>query len=141
MITLKGLLFIIKGVDGEVIVEEKSEAKFLKTKSYSNSFFYHKNEHFFFVTYNNISDFLSGFYNEANEISFDQISYIKAIINTLPPLEFFEDFNIEYIKFIQNTQYLYYKIVNNEKDVTYHGIIDIEENKVIFNTDEEIIRF
>ena len=141
MITLKGILFTINQENGDINVEEKLEKSFTKIKSYSNSFFYHENEHFYFMTYNNVTDFTSGFYNAANEISSDKIDEIEPIINNLTPLEFFEDVNIVYIKFIQNTQYLYYKIESNDNKVTYHGIIDIEKNKVIFNTDEEIIEF
>ena len=48
---------------------------------------------------------------------------------------------LESIDFIPYTQYLYYKLFNEDKNKYYYGIIDIEYNKVIYNTDESIIKF
>ena len=140
-LTLKSILFTL---NGEITVEEKKEKKFndVKISTYSQSYFNLNNSHFYFMTYNTINDFYSGYYNESKEISFDGIEDIEPIVNTISsPLEFLEDFDIEYINFIRNTKYLYYKIINNDKNITYHGIIDIESNKVIFNTDKKIIEF
>ena len=141
IITLKGLLFTIVGTKSQITVEEKLEKQFTKIKSYSNSFFNRDKQHFYFITYNNVTDFTSGFYNKNDEFSFDSIDTIEPTINDISPLEFFNDVEVIYIKFIQNTPYLYYKIKNNENNAIYYGIIDIEENKVVFNTDEELIEF
>ena len=49
--------------------------------------------------------------------------------------------NIKYIEFVNKTQYAYYEI--EEGNNTYHGIIDIKKNVILFNTNETIknIRF
>ena len=36
--------------------------------------------------------------------------------------------------------YVYYKL-KNDKGKYYYGIIDATKNKVVFNTDEEILKF
>ena len=56
-------------------------------------------------------------------------------------MEFALEFKIEYIKFIYNYKYAYYKINNLENNKTYYGIIDTKINKVVFNTDEEILTY
>ena len=140
-LTLKGILFKL---DGTITYEEKQEKSFsdIKITTHSQSYYNLYKEHFYFMTYNTIDDFCSGYYNETDKISFDGIKDIDPIFNTLSsPLEFLKDFEIKYLNFIRNTKYLYYKIINNDENITYHGIIDIESNKVIFNTDKEIIEF
>ena len=143
MITLKGLLFTIEGNINSIKVVETKEKQIAKMLSHSNSYYniIIKNDNFYFMTYNSASDFTSGYYNEKTEIAFDDIDKINPVVNNISPLEFFNDVEISYLKFIRNSKYLYYKIINNGNDATYHGIIDIELNKVIFNTDEEILEF
>ena len=48
---------------------------------------------------------------------------------------------LESIDFIPYTQYLYYKLLNEDKNKNYYGIIDIDYNKVIYNTDEPFNKF
>jgi hypothetical protein len=91
------------------------------------------------MTYNSVSDLITGYYNKKSTIEFDNIDQVDPVVNNLSPLEFFDDVEIKFLKFIRNTKYLYYEIVNKGNNATYHGIIDIEFNKVIFNTDEKIV--
>ena len=51
-------------------------------------------------------------------------------------MEFSNNINIKYIEFVKKTQYVYYEI--EEGNNTYHGIIDIKNNLLIFNTNETI---
>lgn len=136
-IALKFILFDEK-METEVIEQKQFDE--VKMLPYSQLYFNLYNDHFYIMTYNTINDLRCGYYNQSDEISFGEID-INLKFNKDSPLEFLKDFEIEYINFIRNTKYLYYKIINNDENITYHGIIDIESNKVIFNTDKEIIDF
>ena len=48
---------------------------------------------------------------------------------------------INQMSFIRGTKYVFYELNNTDKNVIYHGIIDIVLNKVIFHTDEKINSF
>ena len=114
----------------------------IKALNYSNLYFNVYTDNFYFMTYNDISDFICGYFNETNEILIDNIEKIHPIINNGTPLEFIENnFSIKYINFTKNTKYIFYEINNNKNNETLHGIIDVELNKVIFNTNENILKF
>ena len=109
--------------------------------TYSNAFFtktYDKYQ-FYYLTYDkNPPDFKSGYsLTESIEYS-SSINNFSATNNNDSPLDFYYNFTITEIKLIRNTKYAYYEIYNIEKEKTYHGIIDIVLNSVIFNTDEKI---
>ena len=74
-------------------------------------------------------------------IDVSNIGNIDINLNDNSPIEFLDDVTIKQMNFIPYTKYVYYEIYNNIKKITYHGIIDIKLNKVIFNTDEEIKKF
>ena len=42
---------------------------------------------------------------------------------------------------LKKNKFIYYKLKNKNNDIYYHGIIDIELNKIIFNTNETITTF
>ena len=63
------------------------------------------------------------------------------IPNPQSPLEFVDEVEIIYIKFINNYKYAYYKIKNMSNEKYYYGIIDIKKNIVVFNTEEEILTY
>ena len=108
-------------------------------KSNFNAFLsrdFHYNQ-FFYISYDiNNTNISSGYNINIGEIK----NYNKfSIINNIKsPFEFFDDVKIEYINFIPYTKYAYYKLYNNNKNKYYYGFIDIELNKVIYNTDEQI---
>ena len=56
-------------------------------------------------------------------------------------MKFIDNVTLENLKFIPYTKYAYYKLYNKDKEKYYYGIIDIEENKVIYNTDEQLINY
>jgi hypothetical protein len=94
------------------------------------------------MTYNSISDFTSGYYNGSEEITMENIGKIKVSLNNGTPLEFIDNnISIKYLNFIRNTKYVFYELQNNKNNEIYHGIIDIQLNKVIFNTNETILEF
>jgi len=87
--------------------------------------------------------FDTGYYNGTNKIGIQNIYKFTFILNDKNPLK--EIFNksviIKYMRFIKHTKYIYYKIYDEKEDIFYRGMIDIILNKVIFNTNEEIIEF
>ena len=108
--------------------------------SYSKAYFNKNNYNFYYITYDDFN-FYSG-YNNINDIfDYTSVESISVSKNNESPLDFDYNFTIKQINFLNNTQYVFYEIYNNEKNKTYHGIIDIILNKVIFNTDENIISF
>ena len=109
--------------------------------TYSYAFFNENNYHFYFMTYNSTSDFKSGYYIEQDTIDYKNVDKINITKNEDNPLKFIDDVTIKKMNFITGTKYIYYEIFNNNKQITYHGIIDIVKNKVIFNTNETINTF
>jgi len=98
------------------------------------------NNNFYYFTYNDISDFSSGYY----DISLDTTNYANnnAISinnykqNTNSPLSFIDNVEIREMKFIKGTKYVYYKIFNTDKNSYYYGLIDIKLNKVLYNFEQ-----
>ena len=103
-------------------------------------YFYKETKFFYFMLYNTVYDFTSGY--SLNEIS-EEISENKNIqiyTNSESPLKIFGESKIYYLKFIRNTKLAYYEI-EAENKIIYHGILDIKLNKIIFNTDDYIKEF
>ena len=94
---------------------------------------------FYWINYNNASDFEIGSYT-GNEDLFNNFKDLNFQIFTESPLKFFEKITIIELKFIFAMYFAYYKI-KNDKGKIYYGIIDVPRNRVIFNTDEEIIKY
>ena len=108
---------------------------------YTRGCFENNNDHFYFLTYTNTSDFSCGYFDTTNFIDYQNVRQYSVIKNEESPLEFADDVEIEYIKFINNYKYAYYKIKNIINDKYYYGIIDIKKNIVVFNTEKEIITY
>ena len=117
----------------------------IDNKAYTEGSF-DSNYYFYFLTYNDISDFTSGYSDEY--VHFDSkviyescVQSMTSTINTISPLSFTDNVVIQEMKFIIGTHYAYYKIYNSDKDKMYHGLINVKENKVLYNFDEEITLF
>ena len=67
--------------------------------------------------------------------SSSDINEYKLRKNIQSPFEFLDDITIKSIKFIRSTKYIYYNIITNSNNKNYIGVIDIEYNKVIYNTE------
>ena len=61
--------------------------------------------------------------------------------NLTSPFEFFDNITIDHIDYIPGKKYVYYKLYNHDKKMHYYGVYDIYLNKVIFNTDEDLLEF
>ena len=92
------------------------------------------NYNFYFFTYNNVSDFISGYSNTymhtGNEMYANSFSITS---NSDSPLNFVDNVEIKEIKFVPGSKNIYYKIYNKDKGTTYYGLIDVKINKVIYN--------
>ena len=95
--------------------------------------------YFYYFTYNNISDFSSGYSNHYIDISQGCYADSFSITNNYDnsPLNFIDNVEIKEIKFIPGTKFVYYKIYNQDKEITYYGLIDIKLNKVIYNLESD----
>ena len=97
------------------------------------------NDSLYFITYNN-TQFISGFTKLNGNVTEGNFDKIKMNINETSPLNFYDEITINKINFIEESQYVYYNISTN-KNETYYGIIDIESNKVIYNTNKKLSVF
>lgn len=103
----------------------------------------YKND-FFYVTYNDLSNFYSGYSIKAPEKYNDNMKdVVKAQNNdTAAHLEFFEDLEIKEINFMFSNRFLYYILKQKNTDTSmYYGIFDTKLNKVVFNTNENIVYY
>ena len=100
------------------------------------------NYNYYYFTYNNVSDFASGYSNTYVDISNGNYANSFSITKTeKSPLTFIDNVEIEEMKFIPGTKYIYYKIYNIDKNTTYSGLMDVKENKVLYNIEGDIKQF
>ena len=109
----------------------------INAKDYTQAYF-NPGRFFYYFTYNNAYDFESGYSTiyvnfEDDEVFKSSCSNPGLIKNTNSPLTFVDNVQIQEMKLIPETKYIYYKIYNQDKDKTYYGFIDIELNKVLYN--------
>ena len=113
----------------------------IEAKDFSQAYFTSdKKVHFF--TYSDVSNFLGGY--STSGVDFDDysnINNIEVINHNFSPIEFLDEVEINKINFIPGTQYAYYEINDLNTKKTDHGFMDIKQNKVLFNTDENITTF
>ena len=103
-----------------------------------------KKAYFYYFTYNNISDLITGYSPDGivkNSNYYSSLGKIQIKKNEYPHLEFFNDMEIEEMNFLLNNKFLYYKMKAQKDGTIYYGIFDIVLNKIIFNTKEKIITF
>ena len=135
------LNFVDKKVDKNVL-----KSKVLSTAKSNLRASFDSVYKFYFLNYNSVSDFESGysksyvnFYSKSDyENSVENMDYIT---NATSPLTFADNVEIRNINFIYGTKYAYYKIYNLENDKTYYGLINVVDNKVLYNFEEEITSF
>jgi len=117
-----------------------SGSKGIREKLDKTYAYFDEQKYFIWIAHND-----THFYSGYSEDKFDNISFepndniIKDVVNTYSPFEYFGNIKINYVKLIKNTKYAFYEISDNNK--TYHGIIDVKLNKILFNSDEDIKDF
>ena len=121
--------------------------KLIPIKSHTQAYFnnFHFNNSFFYFTYNTIHDFTCGYstVSVANEnfVDYSGIDYVQFKNNLESPFEFSGEVEIKEMNIMYNNNFVYYKILNKDTQVLYHGILDIYTNKVVWNTDKEVTFF
>lgn len=108
--------------------------------SNTKGFMRDKTYNFYFITYDNTKLFYTGYTNTSIYDKYT-LKNISIKINYSSPFEFEEDLEIKEINSILRNKFIYYKIQKTNESIFYHGIIDIELNKIIFNTKETITSF
>ena len=124
--------YIIFGAGSEKNLEENKEFKQAYFKNYSNEFY--------FMAYNNVSDFTSG-YSTTTTDDYHSIGGVEIHLNSESPFEFIDEVKIEEMDFLLYNKYVYYTINNTKTKKIYHGIYDVKLDKIMFNTDIDIDAF
>ena len=129
----------------EVTISDKENANminseyFVDTKLEETFAFFDEKGYLYWMTYNH-TYFLSGYSTAPLDDFSKSPKDIKVIKHAYSPFEFIENITINYVYFIRNTKYAYYEVKSND-NITYHGVIDVTLNKIIMNTDEDILDF
>ena len=112
----------------------------IEVKEYTQAYFKNYSDEFYFMTYNDVSDFKSG-YSSVTTDDYLSLSNVQVIINEDSPFEFMDEVEIIEMNFLLYNKYIYYAINNTQTQKTYHGIYDVILNKIMFNTDINIDTF
>ena len=142
---LKGGVLILNYEDSQISKNNIADKTLVLGKKYSNATF-DDNHKFYFFTYNSATDFTSGYSKSFVDFSDkcpyeNSVNYPKYVMTDVSPFSFVDNVEIEDINFIMGTNYAYYKINNLDKGKTYYGLIDVVENKVLYNIDDNITSF
>ena len=121
---------ILNGIAGPIIYLDK-RLQYLRSNFLKDNFLY-------CFSYDE-DNYIFGFSNQ-------QIYYTTNIkdltynLNHKILFEFINNSKIKYIHFIKQTRFIYYEIKenSNENKIIHHGIIDIRNNLILFNTNEKI---
>ena len=110
-----------------------NQAYFTNSDSYND---------FYFISYNNVSDFSCGYTTS----SFDNSDYnnfggVQIKLYSDSPFEFVDEVEIKQMNILSNNRYVYYIIYNTKTQENYYGLFDIKTNKIMFNTNEAIDTF
>ena len=136
-------LIVIIDYQNKIFIDDRINSEEITSKSiYSYAYFNHDTKLFYWMSCNTISDFKSGYStNPINDVK-DKNYQSGKVNNDDSPFRFLDadSFTIKNIKMIRNTKYVYYEIQKNSNEI-YYGIIDIELNKIIFNTNENLSQF
>ena len=144
-IVLKGSYLNINSAEENISIEDIVNYQISKAKENTSAYF-DNSYYLYFFTYNNLSDFISGYSTTVIDLSNDNkfqksITGSNIITNKESPFNFIDQMEIKEINFIQGTQYIYYKLYNKNKNKNYYGLVNIKLNKIMYNIEEEISYF
>ena len=132
--------------NGDVNQVSKGSCKDLNKAKAKTQACFNNDHYFFYFTYNDASDFESGY--STSYISFSSDSEYESSVNNIQvtkktesPLTFVDNVEIQEMNFITGTKYAYYKIYNKDKDVTYFGLLDTAQSKILYNVQAEFTTF
>ena len=136
----------IQFIGTEFILSDKSNVRrrtdlnkpLIESKEYSLGYFSNYSNDFYYITYNDVNDFSSGYSTSTVSGNSYYSNNVEVNNNYTSPFSFLDEVEIKEINFLLYTNYVYYSIYNENTGKTYHGILDVKLNKVLFNTDEDI---
>lgn len=120
------------------------EIAITNTFNYNKSYSYFDNytNIFYLMKFNNVKDFKSGYSTNKIPNEENEISELGLENNEDSPFNFVNEVEIKKIKFIRNTKFAYYELIDKKNNsIIYHGIINIVTNKIVFNTNEKLTQF
>ena len=126
-----GTEYILRSGDNNPERSTDKNKTLIKEKKYSQAVFENSTNHFYYFTYNNISDFSSGFSNKTASGWNCYINNVEVNNNYTSPFEFVDQVEIKEMKFLYYSKYVYYSIYSNKTLKEYHGVLDITLNKII----------
>lgn len=110
-------------------------------KDFASTYFNHETDKFYWISSSALNNYSSGYSTESVNAYTTVTNFNSFKINMTSPLQFLKNVKINKLDMIRNTRFAYYEVTSNEDNTKYHGIIDIEKNQVIFNTNETLIEF
>ena len=134
-------------IQGEQYPKSYHEKPIIDKDKYVQAYFKNStdnNKYFYYFSYNDISDFKSGYSTRQindEENYYFEVDKIETKKNVYPHFEFLDEVTIEKMNFLLNNKFLYYEMKSKSNSNIYYGIFDIELNKIIFNTKEKIVKF
>jgi hypothetical protein len=147
-ITLAYLAYKLDEGSGNQYADYQKSKQITEKGSYTQAYFKNStdnNKYFYYFTYNDITDFKSGYSTSSIGVDSDYFYKIEEVQfknNDYPHFEFFDNMKIEKMEFLLYNKFIYYEMISlNNNDIHYYGIFDVKLNKIIFNTKEEITAF
>lgn len=107
---------------------------------YMHAYFDHNTKQFYWMVSNGTNNFSCGYSIEQIDLKRSNVG-ISKIIHSTSPFLFLNKMKIEKLNMIRNSRFVIYEILDEIKNIKYRGIIDIELNQIIFNTNESFNKF
>ena len=126
-------------------VSKNGESDIIDVKYFTQAYF-NSNYYFYFFSCNNVYDFESGYSQKQMDFTDDEqfkssCNNPELKKNNNSPLIFVDNVQIQEMRLIPETKYIYYKIYNKDKEKTFYGLIDIVTNKVLYNIEGNFTTF
>jgi len=99
-----------------------------------------ENSRFYYISYDEDSINITSGYTD-NLYTISKAKSFTVYHNDKSPFEFIDNVKLKNIRFIPGTKYAYYKLYDEVQNKFYYGILDVELNQVVYNTDEDLINF
>ena len=129
--------------DGYRVYDAGSKVVLTEYRKYNQAYFATgtSNENdFYFISYNNVSDFTCG-YSTYTFSDYHDLSQVQFILHSDSPFEFIDEVQIEQMNFLVYDRYVYYIIKNTATNEKYYGLFDVKLNKIMFNSNVAFDKF
>ena len=136
------VIYLKKDAKNQYTPDDSDNKKIESINKYTQAYFDNSTNSFYYITYDNIDKFFSGYVITTNtDRKVNRYDWAKVTHNNITPFEFIDEVEIEEMNFMLYNRFVYYKIKDKNNNKIYHGVLDVILNKVVFNTDEEINYF